>query len=129
MPKYSYLDLPADVLKDAQQPMTYQEIWQTADANGLTEKLRSTGKTPCQSLGAQLYVEVRDNADTSKFIGVGRRPVRFFLRQREDELSSDTLQKIGTEEAKQKTTRSTYSERDLMISRYPSPFTAIATAR
>lgn len=113
MAKYSYLDLAAEVLSDAQQPLTYQEIWQVAEANGLTQKLRSTGKTPWQSLGAQLYVEIRDNADSSKFIGVGRRPVRFFPRQRQEELSSDTLQKIETEEAKHTGTKSNYAERDL----------------
>lgn len=112
MAKYSYLDLASEVLADAEQPLTYQEIWQAADDKGLTDKLRSTGKTPWQSLGAQLYVEIRDNAN-SKFMGVGRRPVRFFLRERQAELTSDTLLRIEKEESQQKSAKSAYSERDL----------------
>ena len=113
MAKYSYLELAVDVLNDAHQPLTYQEIWQAAVDRGLTEKLRTTGKTPWQTLGAQLYVEVRDNAERSKFVGVGRRPVRFFLRRRQEELPSDTLERIETEETRQTVPQGSYSERDL----------------
>ncbi len=75
---YSFLDLALDVLKKAETPLTYQEVWQTGATSGLTAKIASAGKTPWQSLGAQLYVDVRDNA-SSKFIKVGKRPARFFL--------------------------------------------------
>ena len=72
---YSYLDLAEDVLKVAEKPLTYQEIWEAAKSSGLSGKMKSSGKTPWQSLGAQLYVEVRDNQD-SKFIKIGKRPAR-----------------------------------------------------
>ncbi|MEJ7846963.1 MAG: winged helix-turn-helix domain-containing protein [Pyrinomonadaceae bacterium] len=73
---YSFLDLAFDVLKLASQPMIYQEIWQVGQESGLTTKLSTAGKTPWQSLGARLYVEVRDN-EHSKFVKVGSRPTRF----------------------------------------------------
>ena len=79
---YSFLDLAYDILKETPKPLTVPEVWQTAQAKGLTAKLKTSGKTPWNSLGAQLYVEVRDN-DQSKFVKVGKRPARFFLKERQ----------------------------------------------
>ncbi len=108
----SYLDLAYEVLKAADKPLTYQEVWERAKATGLTAKLKTTGKTPWQSLGAQLYVEVRDNPD-SKFIKAGKRPARFFLRSREGEVSSDLVAKIEQEDEKKQPAAPRYRERDL----------------
>lgn len=66
---YSFLDLAYDVLKETTSPLTYQEVWQAGRERGLAAKIRTSGKTPWQSLGAQLYVEVRDNEE-SRFIKV-----------------------------------------------------------
>ena len=83
---YSFLNLAFDVLKKAEKPLTYQEIWQVAQDMGLATKIASTGKTPWQSLGAQLYVDVCDN-ESSNFVKVGKRPARFFLTERNKEIS------------------------------------------
>jgi uncharacterized protein len=64
MAVYSFLDLAFDVLKAASAPLTYQEIWQIGKEKGFSDKIKTSGKTPWQSLGAQLYVEVRDNEDS-----------------------------------------------------------------
>jgi len=112
MANYSYLDLATEVLKDADNPLTYQEIWESAKSKGLVGKLGTTGKTPWQTLGAQLYVQIRDNQD-SKIVGVGRRPIRFFLKSRENELTADAVEKIEVEETKGKTAERKYKERDL----------------
>lgn len=109
---YSFLDLAYDVLKQADKPMVYQEIWQVAHGKGLTSQVETAGKTPWQSLGARLYVEVRDNND-SKFIKVGTRPARFFLKEREAELTLDTVSKLEKEEGKKSENKTEYHERDL----------------
>lgn len=109
---YSFLDLAYDVLKSAIQPMIYQEVWEAAVQSGLTSELGTTGKTPWASLGARLYVEVRDNPH-SKFVKVGSRPTRFFLKERVNELGPDTITKLETAEVKIKPTKSPYHERDL----------------
>ena len=109
---YSFLDLAYEVLKQATQPMTYQDIWQVAHEKGLTTKLETTGKTPWQSLGSRLYVEVRDN-DDGRFIKVGSRPTRFFLKERAAELPPDTIGKIEKEEVKRAEKKTEYHERDL----------------
>lgn len=109
---YSYLDLAADVLKAAKQPLIYQEIWEMAKASGLSAKIKTSGKTPWQTLGAQLYVDVRDNSD-SKFIKVGKRPARFFLKERQSEVSANLVAQIEKEEQKKAVTAPKYKERDL----------------
>lgn len=112
MAVYSFLDLARDVLKTATQPLTYQEVWQVGNEKGFTDKIKTSGKTPWQSLGAQLYVEVRDNED-SRFMKVGKRPARFFLKDRAAELPADAVARIEKEEAKKKEKKTEYHERDL----------------
>lgn len=96
---YSFLDLAEEVLKSVPNPMTYQQVWDSARKAGLNSKVKTKGKTPWHTMGAQLYVDVRDNPD-SRFVKVGKRPARFFLKKRQDELSEALLQKIEIEEAK-----------------------------
>lgn len=90
---YSFLDLAVEVLKQAAQPLTYQEIWQTGIQHGFVAKIKTAGKTPWHSLGAQLYVDVRDNEE-SRFIKVGKRPARFFLKERSAEITNAIASKI-----------------------------------
>ena len=107
---YSFLDLAIDVLKKAPKPLSYQEMWHMGEELGLAAKINSKGKTPWQTLGAQLYVDVRDNG-ASKFIKVGKRPARFFLADRRSELTEELVETIDepvTKEAKPK-----FKERDL----------------
>lgn len=106
------LDLAYEVLKEAPAPLTYQEIWETARTSGLAAKAQTTGKTPWNSLGANLYVDVRDNAD-SRFIKVSKRPARFFLKKRECEATADVIVKVEQEEATRAPARVQYKERDL----------------
>lgn len=110
---YSFLDVALDVLKIAKQPLIYQEIWETAKATGISAKIKTAGKTPWQTLGARLYVDVRDN-DDSKFIKVGKRPARFFLKEREAEVSAKLMAQIEKEDQKKAAAVTTkYKERDL----------------
>jgi len=112
MASYSFLDLAYDVLKESAKPLTYQEIWQIGSDTGLAARLKTSGKTPWQSLGAQLYVDVRDN-DASKFVKVGKRPARFFLKDRHADLPPDAISKIEKEESRKTGKKTDYNERDL----------------
>jgi hypothetical protein len=108
---YSFLDLAYDILKETTKPLTYQEIWQVGLEKGLEAKVRTKGKTPWATLGARLYVEVRDN-DSSKIIAVGKRPTRFFLKERQGEIRPDTLERIEKEEIKKADKKTDFLERD-----------------
>lgn len=112
MALYSFLDLAAEVLDRATNPLTYQEIWQSAKEQGLIDKISSKGKTPWQTLGAQLYVEVRDN-DKSRFVKLGKRPARFFLRSRVGIIPKDAIHKLDIEQAARKERPAGFHERDL----------------
>ena len=109
---YTFTDYAYEVLSKAERPMTYQEIWESGLQQGLENKLKSTGKTPWQTLGARLFVEVRDNSD-SKFIKVGTRPARFFLKSKQNLIPDDIIEKIELSERKEREPKSKYSERDL----------------
>ena len=109
---YTFIDLACDVLKLSPKPLTYQEVWKCAIEHGLELRLESKGKTPWQTLGARLYMEVRDN-EQSEIIGVGKRPVRFFLKERRNEISPDAAVKAEKDEIKRPERKVPYDERDL----------------
>ncbi|MDO9054903.1 MAG: HTH domain-containing protein [Gallionella sp.] len=109
---YSFFDLAIDVLTTSAKPLTYQEIWEVGKTNGLTEKIQTAGLTPWQTLGARLYVDVRDN-EKSHFIKVGKRPARFFLKSRELEIKSDTISIIEKEELAKPGKKTSFHERAL----------------
>ncbi|MCX5992550.1 MAG: HTH domain-containing protein [Chloroflexi bacterium] len=108
----SFLELASEVLRRAKQPLTYQEIWDMAKKSGLSAQVNTSGKTPWQTLGAQLYLDVRDKSE-SKFIKVGKRPARFFLKDRQSEVSADLVSQIEIEEEKKEKSAPKYRERDL----------------
>ena len=74
-----FLNLAKKVLLEEKKPLAYTEIWSIALAKGYEKQLGSLGKTPSDSLGAMLYVDVRDNPD-SEFLSIGIRPKRFYLK-------------------------------------------------
>ena len=75
----NFIDLAEQIIATIKQPLTVNEIWEKAVELGLDKKLNTKGKTPAATLGARLYIEVRDNTD-SKFVAVGKRPIRFGLK-------------------------------------------------
>jgi hypothetical protein len=109
---FTFLDFANQVLTNAVNPMTYQEIWESGVRNGFEPKLNSSGKTPWQTLGARLFMDVRDNPN-SEFIAVGTRPTRFFLKKNEYKIPENIIEKIEISEQKEKEHKSAYNERDL----------------
>lgn len=109
---YSFLDFAKEVLLKAEKPLTHQEVWQRGLEMDLAKKLSTTGKTPWASLGARLYVEVKENPE-SQIIKVGNNPVRFFLASRKSEIPQDIIQKIEIAERKTKTEEVNFNEREL----------------
>ena len=109
---YSFLDLAKEILKSASTPLTYQQIWDAAEDRGLTEKVRTKGKTPWQTLGARLYVDVRDDPN-SDLVKVSKRPARFVLKSRQSEFPNALLKKIEIDEAKKPEPKTSYKETDV----------------
>lgn len=109
---YSYFDFAEEILAKSEKPLTYQEIWRKGVEINLVTKLAISGKTPWASLGARLFVDVRDNPN-SRFIKVGKNPARFFLKARQNEIPQDIIQKIEIAERKTKTEEVSFNEREL----------------
>lgn len=113
-PDLKFLDFAEEVLKSANKPLTYQEIWERGNESGLIEKLLSKGKTPWQTLGARLFVDVRDNLN-SRFIKIGGNPARFFLKSRSNEVTGELISSLARDEQDKsgEVTQFAFREREL----------------
>ncbi len=74
----TFCDFAFRVLSLTGKPMTPAEIWNCEEGIARRERIKTSGKTPCATLGAQLYTDVKK--ENSRFVGVGARPVRFALK-------------------------------------------------
>jgi len=108
-----FLEFAKKVLEKVDEPLIYQNIWKKGTELGLTDEIKSSGKTPWQTLGAQLFVDVRDNP-SSAFIKVGKRPAKFFLKSKENILTNELIQRIDADPPTiSKREKSNYTEREL----------------
>ena len=78
---YTSLQLAEKVLSETGEPMTAAQIWSYAEDKGYSDQCGLHGKTPDRTMCAQLYINIRDHAD-SRFVKVSLHPVRFGLRSR-----------------------------------------------
>jgi uncharacterized protein len=76
----TFLKLAEMVLDLAKRPLTYHEIWDEAETSGLSKRVNTKGKTPWESIGSRIYVDIRDNPETI-FFRYSKRPTRFFLKK------------------------------------------------
>lgn len=110
----TFLELAQEVLQKAELPLTFREIWERGEKMGLVAKVSGKGKTPQQTLGARLYVDVRDNKN-SALSKIGNRPARFWLKARESEIKENEIEaKIEKEEQQEiKNKEKDFLEKDL----------------
>lgn len=91
---FTFLQLAEKVLEKATTPLSVDQIWAEATNCGFVKDLNGSGKTPVHTLGAQLYVNVKTGS-TSKFVGVGSRPKRFYLRSRHKEMDLSDADQVS----------------------------------
>lgn len=112
----TFYELAEEILKDADQPLTANEIWQLAIAKQLDEQLNSQGQTPWATLGAIIYVAARDNPQ-SNFGTLGKRPKRFYLKNKDYQVDLKEYAEGKTEEevavSPQPKATPKYAEKDL----------------
>ncbi len=106
----TFLQMAEKVLEEEKQPLTASEIWQVAVSKGYDRLVGSKGKTPWASLGALIYVDVRDNSSTS-FVPLGTRPKRFILKSQVDILGGVIPE--ATKTPKIQTPKVEFLEKDL----------------
>lgn len=110
----TFLELAEKVLDEEKKPLTSNEIWQIATDKGYDKQLNTKGKTPWATLGAQIYVNARDNSKTP-FGMAGARPKRFYLKRLKDILNLDPVAILEKEEEvrPEKQKKFDYLEKDL----------------
>jgi hypothetical protein len=111
MSKLTFLQLAQKVLAESTRPMSVDDIWAYAQEKGYVEHLATLGKTPSATLGAQLYVQVKQG-DDSLFATVGVRPKRFYLKSMAATINLGVVEpKKAEKEVVSKS--ATYAEKDL----------------
>ncbi len=85
MKNLTFKELAKKILEEEKRPLTVEKIWEIAQEKGYDKYCASQGKTPWRSIGAQIYVDIRDNPN-SPFVKIDSKPRKFFLK----ELVSDT---------------------------------------
>jgi len=111
MRKMTFLELAVKILKEKNEPMTPEEIWKFAQEKGYDKLIATKGRTPWRTIGAQIYVDIRDNKE-SPFVKIDSKPRKFFLKEL---ASGKDLRNIEKKERRKEEvpTETKYSERDL----------------
>lgn len=99
----TFIELAEQVLKEEKIPLTSNEIWDLAIIKGYDKQLNSKGKTPRDTLSAQLYVNSKENPKTS-FAQTDSRPKKFYLKDHENQIdfSDVTISKNSITSKKKK---------------------------
>lgn len=63
-----FVKLAEKVLKETETPMRVVNIWSFACQKSYEQDLDTKGKTPIASLSAQIYVDIKNNPDDTKFV-------------------------------------------------------------
>ena len=108
MKKITFLQLAEGILHETKKPMTTEEMWHYAENNGWSQSIQSKGKTPWASIGAQIYISMRDKPESTPFLHIDSKPTKFFLKEMVDSISVSQLSKEIEQPQKTK-----YTERDL----------------
>ncbi len=113
MNKLTFGELAVKILKESNQPLTVEEMWEYAVANQYEVLVGTKGKTPWRTMGAKIYVDLKDNPETP-FIKIDTKPKKFFLKELHQNNVESSENKPTVEEVKQKVHRKPlYTERDL----------------
>jgi len=98
------------VLENEKRPLSPLDIWEKGKEIQLSEKVATSGKTPWQTIGAQLYVDIRDNPKTV-FYQYSSRPMKFYLSKFRKDFKPE---EVPIEEPSEDDTPKTkFDERDL----------------
>jgi len=89
--KLTFLRLSELVMENVKRPLTPREIWDLSEEIRNSQNFQTGGKTPWATIGAQLYVDVRDHKEKSKFYHYSKRPSRFYLSKYRDRLAGDLV--------------------------------------
>lgn len=108
MTKLTFIDLAKKVLSENSVPMSSEEIWKYAEEKNYTKDLNSLGKTPSATLGARLYVSIKEG-ESSLVSSIGSRPKKFYLKSSEN----INFNEVENKQPEKKKVEKSYLEKDL----------------
>jgi len=108
MTKLTFIDLAKKVLSENSVPMSSEEIWKYAEEKNYTKDLNSLGKTPSATLGARLYVSIKEG-EFSLISSIGSRPKKFYLKSSEN----INFNEVENKQPEKKKAEKSYLEKDL----------------
>ena len=113
MNRFTLKSLAEKILEEERKPLTVEDIWEIAKNKEYDALGNFTGKTPWRSIGAQIYVDIRDNPK-SPFVKIDSKPRKFFLKTlvSESELIEIEQKEKGKIEEPKKVK---YTERDIHL--------------
>lgn len=108
----TFIELARKIIGEEKRPLSVEEIWAIAQERGYDQLVGSKGKTPTATIGAQIYVHMRDKKD-SPFIKMDTRPQRFFLKELTEYKSIGDVTYIENAKVLPISKKIDYLERDL----------------
>lgn len=96
MTDFSFKQIALKVLEEEKKPLSFYDITNLARNRGY---LKTTGKTPERTMGAQLYTDIKENGVSSPFIQLGKNT--FGLRSWNMEVIEEKILKEEKEEARE----------------------------
>ncbi|PAF42187.1 HTH domain-containing protein [Helicobacter sp. 11S03491-1] len=116
MKKYTLRNLVDEVLINAQEALSYKEIWEKALIKRLDKKLNSHGKTPSYSVSALLCNDIKK--ENSKYIIISKNPNRYQMKDRKNRSTQVLISKqiqTGSQEDQKNNKKSEFNEIDLHL--------------
>jgi hypothetical protein len=101
----TFLEFAHKVLEEEKKALNPKEIWDIGDKKGYTKALKTKGATPWQTIGAQIYCNIRDFPSSTLFEKIDGKQV-FFLKSEEPNINIIALSKSVS-------TRDSILEKDL----------------
>lgn len=108
---YKFIDLAEDVLNDAPTPLGCKQIWSRAQVRQLDVRVGTRGRTPWHNVRTAIDANIDGGGDESKFVRIGQRPRRYFLRDRLHEITEESTAQSASGAVT--TTTLPYLEKDL----------------
>jgi hypothetical protein len=106
----NFIQFAEKIIKEENKPLSPNEIWEIGVQKGYDKQVNSTGKTPWQTIGARIYIDIRDNPDTL-FLKLKLKPVKFYLKTLPQGFDIAKIEKEQETHVIKKDTA--YNERDL----------------
>jgi hypothetical protein len=95
----TFLEFAHKVLEEEKKALNPKEIWDSGDKKGYTKAVKTKGATPWQTIGAQIYCNIRDFPSNTLFEKIDGKSI-FFLKSEKSNINITALSKsVSTQDS------------------------------